>query len=67
MCPQKPMQFTHYMFADIQEFYESTLLDENKTSQEKTLETLRIASKWEREQPFTHNHSKAEVGSYHVC
>ncbi|CAG5136209.1 unnamed protein product, partial [Candidula unifasciata] len=45
---------------DIQEFYESTLLDENKTSQEKTLETLRIASKWEREQPFTHNHSKAE-------
>ncbi|XP_059172698.1 disks large homolog 4-like isoform X2 [Physella acuta] len=45
---------------DIQEFYESTLLDENKTSHEKTLETLRIASKWEREQPFTHSQPKAE-------
>ncbi|RUS69774.1 hypothetical protein EGW08_022464, partial [Elysia chlorotica] len=34
---------------DIQEFYESTLLDESKTNHEKTLETLRIASKWERD------------------
>lgn len=47
--------------ADIQEFYESTLLDESKTSHEKTLETLRIASKWERDQPFTHSQPKAEV------
>ncbi|XP_055868833.1 disks large homolog 1-like isoform X3 [Biomphalaria glabrata] len=45
---------------DIQEFYESTLLDESKTSHEKTLETLRIASKWERDQPFTHSQPKAE-------
>ncbi|XP_066259362.1 disks large 1 tumor suppressor protein isoform X4 [Euwallacea similis] len=32
---------------DIQEFYELTLLDENKSVQEKTAETLRIANKWE--------------------
>lgn len=36
-----------YFFTDIQEFYELTLLDENKSVQEKTAETLRIASKWE--------------------
>ncbi|CAH1964326.1 unnamed protein product [Acanthoscelides obtectus] len=32
---------------DIQEFYELTLLDENKSVQEKTAETIRIANKWE--------------------
>lgn len=37
------------MFADIQEFYELTLLDESKTVQQKTAETLLIASKWEQE------------------
>ncbi|XP_025079739.1 disks large homolog 1-like [Pomacea canaliculata] len=37
---------------DIQEFYETTLLDDSKTSHEKTMETLRIASKWEREAPI---------------
>ncbi|XP_076454332.1 disks large homolog 1-like [Babylonia areolata] len=45
---------------DIQEFYETTLLDDNKTSHEKTLETLRIASKWEREAPPTNNQPKPE-------
>ncbi|XP_076435415.1 disks large homolog 1-like [Babylonia areolata] len=40
---------------DVQEFYESTLLDDNKTSHEKTLETLRVASKWEREAPTSGN------------
>ncbi|CAO1397809.1 unnamed protein product [Diamesa serratosioi] len=34
---------------DIQEFYELTLLDESKTVQQKTAETLLIASKWEQE------------------
>ncbi|XP_037919256.1 disks large 1 tumor suppressor protein isoform X3 [Hermetia illucens] len=34
---------------DIQEFYELTLLDESKTTQQKTAETLQIASKWEQE------------------
>ncbi|XP_037938659.1 disks large 1 tumor suppressor protein isoform X4 [Teleopsis dalmanni] len=34
---------------DIQEFYELTLLDESKTVQQKTAETLQIASKWERD------------------
>lgn len=37
------------MFADIQEFYELTLLDETKSTQQKTAETLQIASKWEQE------------------
>ncbi|XP_037298253.1 disks large 1 tumor suppressor protein isoform X4 [Manduca sexta] len=32
---------------DIQEFYELTLLDDNKSIQQKTAETIRIANKWE--------------------
>lgn len=32
---------------DIQEFYELTLLDESKSVQQKTAETIRIANKWE--------------------
>lgn len=42
MCP-------HFSFfvADIQEFYELTLLDDTKSVQEKTAETIRIANKWE--------------------
>ncbi|XP_065157765.1 disks large 1 tumor suppressor protein isoform X3 [Atheta coriaria] len=32
---------------DIQEFYELTLLDDSKSVQEKTAETIRIANKWE--------------------
>ncbi|KAK0082158.1 hypothetical protein PV325_010985 [Microctonus aethiopoides] len=31
----------------IQEFYELTLLDESKSVQQKTAETIRIADKWE--------------------
>ncbi|KAG5684489.1 hypothetical protein PVAND_013720 [Polypedilum vanderplanki] len=34
---------------NIQEFYELTLLDESKSVQQKTAETLLIASKWEQE------------------
>ncbi|KAL9881520.1 MAGUK family member discs large 1 isoform 5-T5 [Glossina fuscipes fuscipes] len=34
---------------DIQEFYELTLLDDSKTTQQKTVETLQIASKWEQD------------------
>ncbi|XP_071547768.1 uncharacterized protein [Panulirus ornatus] len=33
--------------SDIQEFYEITLLDDSKSVQQKTAETLQIASKWE--------------------
>lgn len=33
--------------TDIQEFYELTLLDESKSVQQKTAETIRIADKWE--------------------
>lgn len=36
-----------FLVSDIQEFYELTLLDENKSVQEKTAETIRIANKWE--------------------
>ncbi|XP_038214605.1 disks large 1 tumor suppressor protein-like [Zerene cesonia] len=32
---------------DIQEFYELTLLDDTKSIQQKTAETIRIANKWE--------------------
>ncbi|ELU12399.1 hypothetical protein CAPTEDRAFT_46778, partial [Capitella teleta] len=32
---------------DIQEFYEITLLNDQKTPHQKTIETLQIASKWE--------------------
>lgn len=41
--------FVLLSFADIQEFYELTLLDDTKTIQQKTVETLQIASKWEQE------------------
>jgi hypothetical protein len=33
--------------TDIQEFYELTLLDDTKSIQQKTAETIRIANKWE--------------------
>lgn len=39
----------YFTFTDIQEFYELTLLDDSKTIQQKTAETLQIASKWEQE------------------
>ncbi|XP_063430161.1 disks large 1 tumor suppressor protein-like isoform X5 [Mytilus trossulus] len=45
---------------DIQEFYEYTLLDDSKSIQQKTLETLQIANKWEREPPITNALSKLE-------
>ncbi|XP_035901413.1 disks large 1 tumor suppressor protein isoform X15 [Anopheles stephensi] len=40
---------------DIQEFYELTLLDESKTIQQKTAETLLIASKWEQDNAIKTN------------
>lgn len=43
---------------DIQEFYELTLLDDTKTLQQKTLETLQIAQKWENEPPITNRHAE---------
>lgn len=50
-------------FADIQEFYEITLLDDSKTTHQKTLETLQIASKWEHEPPVTNNVPKYDVSA----
>lgn len=46
------------IFTDIQEFYELTLLDDNKTIQQKTVETLQIASKWEQENSLKINASE---------
>lgn len=45
---------------DIQDFYESTLLDESKTSQQKTLETLQIVSKWEQQLTIVGTHLQPE-------
>ncbi|GBL82917.1 hypothetical protein AVEN_106424-1 [Araneus ventricosus] len=45
----------HVNFSDIQEFYEITLLDDTKSIQQKTAETLQIASKWENSPPLTQN------------
>lgn len=42
---------------DIQEFYEITLLDDSKSVQQKTAETLQIASKWESSPPITGTNS----------
>ncbi|KAG8233051.1 hypothetical protein J437_LFUL004272 [Ladona fulva] len=39
--------FRRQICKDIQEFYELTLLDESKSVQQKTAETIRIANKWE--------------------
>lgn len=44
--------------TDIQEFYELTLLDDTKTIQQKTVETLQIASKWEQENSLKINASE---------
>lgn len=38
-----------FIISDIQEFYELTLLDDSKSIQQKTTETLLIASKWEQD------------------
>jgi len=42
---------------DIQEFYELTLLDETKTVQQKTAETLKMATKWEMNPGSTSIHA----------
>lgn len=39
--------------TEIQEFYEVTLLDSDKTLQEKTAETLQIASNWDKNPPIS--------------
>ncbi|XP_066908804.1 disks large 1 tumor suppressor protein isoform X3 [Halyomorpha halys] len=42
--------------TDIQEFYELTLLDDTKSVQQKTAETIRIANKWESSDgPISYN------------
>jgi len=38
---------------DIQEFYELTLLDDEKSLQQKTQETLYVATRWEQNPPIT--------------
>lgn len=45
---------------DIQEFYECTLLDETKDVSQKTLETLQMVNKWEKEPPIITSTLKSE-------
>jgi len=50
--------------ADIQEFYELTLLDESKSVQQKTAETIRIADKWEASDgPITPTFAQNDVST----
>jgi len=49
------------MTTDLQEFYELTLLDESKTTQQKTVETLQIASRWELDPPIIATQQQSEV------
>lgn len=48
-------------FTDIQEFYELTLLDDSKSIQQKTAETLLIASKWEQDNAIKTNEVKTAL------
>jgi len=54
------------MNTDLQEFYELTLLDDNKTTQQKTLETLQIASRWELDPPIVGSQQQSEV-NFWLC
>lgn len=49
------------LLADIQDFYETTLLDETKSTQQKTLETLQIVSKWEQQLTIVGTQLQPEV------
>ena len=40
--------------ADIQEFYEETLLDSTKSLDQKTQETMEMATAWEKQSPMPH-------------
>ncbi|XP_055588483.1 disks large 1 tumor suppressor protein isoform X4 [Uranotaenia lowii] len=48
---------------DIQEFYELTLLDDSKSVQQKTAETLLIASKWEQDNAVKMNENGSTVST----
>lgn len=55
----------HLFFVDIQEFYEITLLDDTKSIQQKTAETLQIACKWENSPPLSGlNYLNNEVSQF---
>lgn len=49
------------IFSDIQEFYECTLLDDSKDVNQKTLETLQMVNRWEKDQPVITSTLKHEV------
>ena len=55
----------NFIFTDIQEFYELTLLDDTKSIQQKTAETIRIANKWEASDgPITPTYGNNDVSFY---
>jgi hypothetical protein len=43
-----------YFCTDIQEFYEETLLDSTKSLDQKTQETMEMATAWEKQSPMPH-------------
>lgn len=49
--------------ADIQEFYEQTLTNDQKSLSRKTYEAQQIASKWESNPPFS-GYDKKQVTKY---
>ncbi|CAH0382402.1 unnamed protein product [Bemisia tabaci] len=57
------MDVLFWCVADIQEFYELTLLDDSKSIQQKTAETIRIANKWEASDgPIAPSHNDIFMG-----
>ncbi|XP_044731009.1 disks large 1 tumor suppressor protein isoform X3 [Chrysoperla carnea] len=52
---------------DIQEFYELTLMDDTKSIQQKTAETIRIANKWEtNDGPIAPSYTNNDGGSTEI-
>ena len=43
--------FFCFFFADIQEFYRYTLVDDSKSTENKTEETLKLAERWQGHPP----------------
>lgn len=59
--------FFRIAVADIQEFYELTLLDDSKSIQQKTAETNRIANKWEATDGPISLYSNNNVSNIRLC
>lgn len=58
---------SYFPLSDIQEFYELTLLDDSKSIQQKTAETLQIATKWEKDGQATKIADVSRIEDIVVC